>query len=175
MFLGLALGVVLIISGCGGNEPAPPNPSKEKSPNAGTGGKFLLASEPTGARGILDIKKDAKDGDEVVLLGRIGGSKTPFTGRAAFTVVDASFTACSEIEGDTCPTPWDFCCAAPPDELAKGTLLVKFVDENGKTLAQDAKALLGISELQTIVVRGHVRQGADNSLSLVASGIFIKK
>ena len=110
----------------------------------------------------------------MVVLGRIGGSKTPFTGRAAFTIVDHSLVPYNERADDACPTPWDYCCDAP-DELARATILVKFVDDAGKTLAQDAKDLLGLKELQTVIIRGRIRQGGDNSISVVAGGLFIKK
>lgn len=136
--------------------------------------KYLLASEPAGAKNLIDVKKAAKDGDEVVVVGRIGGSENPFTGRAAFTIVDVKFKPCNEIEGDNCPTPWDYCCD-PPDELAKGTVLVKLVGADGKTLPDDAKQLLDVKELQTVVVKGQTRRDESNSISVVASGIFIKK
>src|SRR5438552_3740594 len=152
-----------------------PMPNKAPHPKASeeAKAKYLLASEPTGAKGVKEMKQHAKDGDEVVVVGRIGGSLKPFTGRAAFTIVDVSFTPCSEREGDNCPTPWDYCCD-PPDELAKGTVLIKLVDSAGKTLPEDAKELLSVKELQTVVIKGHTRKGEDNSVSVVASGIFIK-
>jgi hypothetical protein len=31
-------------------------------------------------------------------------------GRAAFSLVDQSLKACSDVEGDDCPVPWDYCC-----------------------------------------------------------------
>lgn len=135
--------------------------------------KYLLASEPAGARNVIDVKKAAKDGDEVVVVGRIGGSVKPFTGRAAFTIVDVKFKPCNEVEGDNCETPWDYCCDSP-DELAKGTVLIKLVDAAGKTLSDDAKQLLDVKELQTVVVKGQARRDESNSISVVASGIFIK-
>ena len=56
----------------------------------------------------------------------------------------------------------------------KGTVLIKLVDSAGKTLPEDAKELLSVKELQTVVIKGHTRKGEDNSVSVVASGIFIK-
>jgi hypothetical protein len=53
------------------------------------GKKYLLPSEPAGAKGVIDVRKDAKDGEEVVVVGRVGGSSTPFTpGRTSFLIVD---------------------------------------------------------------------------------------
>jgi hypothetical protein len=136
--------------------------------------KYVMATEPTGVKRVTEVKKVAKDGDDVVVVGRIGGSDKPFTGRAAFTIVDLKFKPCNEIEGDNCPTPWDYCCDAP-DELAKGTVLVKLVDSSGKTMPEDAKALLDVKELTTVVVKGQTRRDESNSVSVVAAGIFIKK
>jgi len=164
-----------IIVGCTRTDTGP---TKGKGPDpkvsAEAKAKYLLADEPAGAKGVIEFKKAAKDGEEVVVVGRIGGSEKPFTGRAAFTIVDVKFKACSDIEGDNCPTPWDYCCEAP-EELAKGTVLVKLVDSAGKTAPDDAKALLDLKELQTIVVRGQARRDESSSISVVASGIYIKK
>lgn len=54
-------------------------------------------------------------------------------------------------------------------------MLVKLVDEAGKTLVQDARSFLGLKELDTVVVQGRVRRDSENSLSVLASGLFIKK
>jgi hypothetical protein len=53
-------------------------------------------------------------------------------------------------------------------------LLVKLVDEAGKTLAQDAKSFLAVKELDTVVVQGRIHREGD-SLSVLASGVFVKK
>ena len=86
------------------------NNTQDPKASAEAKAKYVLASEPTGVKGIKEIKQKAKDGEEVVIVGRIGGSKTPFTGRAAFTVVDTSFVPCNEKEEpEDSLTPWDFC------------------------------------------------------------------
>ncbi len=64
-----------------------------------TGPKFLLAAEPAGAKGVIDVRKEAKDGDEVVVVGQVGGDKQPFTeGRASFLIVDPSLQACTRTD-----------------------------------------------------------------------------
>jgi hypothetical protein len=175
LFTLTGLAALIVVAGCTQTHPGP---AKGKTPAPKVAdearAKYLLADEPAGAKNVIDIRKAAKDGDEVVVVGRIGGSVKPFTGRAAFTIVDVKFTPCSEIEGDSCPTPWDYCCA-PPDELAQGTVLVKFVDSAGKTLSDDAKALLDIKELQTVVVKGQTRRDEGNGIFVAASGIYVKK
>src|SRR5262245_16732549 len=103
---------------------------------------YILKEEPPGALSVKEAKARVKDGDEVTLVGRIGGSEKPWVdGRASFHVVDLSFKACSDIEGDSCPTPWDYCCV-DADELKQGMAGVKFVDADGATLRTDARKLL---------------------------------
>src|SRR5262245_50335063 len=144
------------VAGCMRTDP-PTGQNGQRKQATASDNKYVLNEEPAGAKGVLDVKKQAKDGDEIVVVGKIGGSEKPFTGRAAFTIVDMSLKSCSDREGDNCPIPWDYCCE-PPDELAKATVLVKFVDESGKTLEQDAKESMNIKELQTVVVRGIARR-----------------
>ncbi len=165
------LTVGLLVVGCTRNDSSNKT-DPDKKPSNAVASKHVLDSEPASAKGVKEVKQQAKDGDEVVVVGRIGGSDKPFTGRASFTIVDVSFKPCPDGEG--CPTPWDFCCEAP-DDLAKGTIFVKFVDSAGKTLANDAKALLGVKELSTIVIRGQAKRDDDKSISIVANGVFIKQ
>lgn len=72
------------------------------------GAKYLLKKEPGGAKEVIDARKSVKDGDEVVIVGRIGGSENPWIkGRAAFTIVDTSLKSCLEC-GHDCSKPWDY-------------------------------------------------------------------
>jgi hypothetical protein len=136
--------------------------------------EFLLAAEPSGSKGVLELRKQAKDGEEVVVAGRVGGSTEPLVkGRAAFTVVDTSFIPCSEKEGDDCKTPWDYCCDSKED-LLRGTVMVKFVNEQGKTLEQDAGQLLGIQPLKSVVVCGRARRDQEGNLTVLATKLYVK-
>src|SRR5437870_8661249 len=91
----LFLAIAALVVGCNRSDPGGEN----SPPDIGQA-KFVLASEPAGAKNVIDVKKEAKDGDEVVVLGRIGGSKTPFfKDRVSFTIVDPSFVSCDEMEG----------------------------------------------------------------------------
>ena len=172
----IAIFAILIVSIAGCARTA--SPSKQGS--SGELGalselNLILPEEPVSAKNVLEIKQSVNDGDEVVVVGRIGGSKSPFTGRSAFTIVDCSLKSCSDREGDNCPHPWDYCCEAPED-LAKATILVKFVDNAGKTLAQDARRSLGLRELQTVVIRGVARRNGDSGgIAIVGSGVFVRK
>jgi len=137
------------------------------------GRKYLLASEPAGARGVLETRQQAKDGDEIVLVGRIAGSKAPFVeGRASFTVADLKIEPCPDAEG--CPTPWD-CCCTPSEQLLPALAQVKLVGADGKTLPVGAKELLGIKELTVVVVKGKANRDEKGNLTVVASGLFARK
>jgi len=119
------------------------------------------------------VRSDAVDGDQVVVVGRIGGDVNPWVqGRAAFSLVDNSIRACSDIPGDGCPTPWDYCCET--DKLKAGKILVKFVDDGGQLIASDARELLGVSELDTVVIEGKVQKNEDGNAVLLANGVYLK-
>ncbi|MDP6443498.1 MAG: hypothetical protein QGG36_29280 [Pirellulaceae bacterium] len=82
------------------------------TPVAGSvdGSLYRLDNEPAGALGVIKIRQDAKDQDSVVVVGRIGGSESPWVdGRAAFTIVDSSLKSCLECGSMECPKPWDYC------------------------------------------------------------------
>jgi hypothetical protein len=162
----LLLGVVLLV-GCGpGGSQVP-----ESGPPAADS-KYLLTTEPAGAQDVKRALDTAQHGDEVVVVGRVGGEVDPWVGGlAAFNVADLSLKPCNEIEGDNCPTPWDYCCA--PDLATKRTL-VKVVDADGKVVATDAKQLLNLTELQTVVIQGTARRDDAGNLSLLATGIYVR-
>src|SRR5436305_11245041 len=126
-WLALCLAVALA-AGCSQSTPPAANGP------AADGAKYLLAAEPAGAKPVKELRGAAKDGDEVVVVGRIGGSAKPWIdGRAGFHIVDLSFTPCSERPGDNCTTPWDYCCDSKED-LAKGMATVKVVDDRGESM-----------------------------------------
>src|SRR4051812_30404773 len=177
-----ACGFVLLtaLTAVGCTPPSAPAPSSQKKeaevpapPPSDAGRAYRLDAEPAGAKGVQEVRQDAKDGDEVVIVGRIGGSTKPFTGRAAFTIVDPVLKHCGENPGDTCSTPWDYCCVGKED-LAKATVLVKVVDENGKTRPEDARTFLGVKELQTVVVHGKAKRDEAGNLTVAAAGLFVR-
>src|SRR5262245_163746 len=71
----------------------------------------ILKEEPQDAKDVIATREKAQDKDDVVVVGRIGGRENPWVkGTAAFSIVDLSLKPCNEREGDTCETPWDYCC-----------------------------------------------------------------
>jgi len=132
----------------------------------------LLKKEPKGAVDVLALRKDVKDQQDVVVVGRIGGRVNPWVkGTAVFPIVDRSLKACNEIPGDTCKTPWDFCCET---NVPKATVLVMFVDENGKVIKQDPREMFHVKELQTVVIQGKAKRDKAGNVTILASTIHIR-
>ncbi|MHB8903285.1 MAG: hypothetical protein ACYC6Y_31370 [Thermoguttaceae bacterium] len=126
-----------LLTGCSQRQAAEPAPATA-SP---AGSQYLLTEEPQAASEVIAARENAKDDEPVVVVGRIGGSQSPWVeGMAAFSIVDRSLKACSDTEGDECPTPWDYCCQT--DLLPKATVLVKVVDDTGKVVDTDSQRLL---------------------------------
>jgi hypothetical protein len=134
---------------------------------------YLLQEEPKDAKPVKAIREKGKNGEKVTVVGRIGGRANPWIkGAAAFSIVDSSLKSCDQIPGDSCPTPWDYCCES---DLGKSTLLITFTDEAGKMVKQDARELLSIKELQTVVIEGQVKRDKSNNVSILASKIYVKE
>ena len=167
---------LLPLAGCS-EQNSTPTASEQASTSAAPvvdGTKFLLTAEPEGANDVIKVREDAGDGDDVVIVGRIGGSANPWVeGRAAFSIVDGSLKACSDIEGDSCPIPWDYCCET--SKLPTATALVKVVDEEGALVKADARELLSVKELSTVIVKGKAQRDDAGNLIVLASGVFVKK
>lgn len=137
---------------------------------------LVLTSAPDGAKGIAEIRKTANEGDQVVITGKVIGSKHPFVeGRAIMTIGDPTkLTSCDLHEGDACPTPWDVCCD-DQDVIKASIVTVQVLDKDGKLVKADLKGLGGLKELSQLVVTGTVADGstADNML-INATGIYVQ-
>lgn len=166
----VAVSTVLLIAGCSeGTQPATPAAS---SPGAGTTA-YLLPSEPDGAKGVAEYRKTAADDEQTVVVGRIGGDTNPWVdGAAAFLITDTSLTPCSEREGDNCATPWDYCCDL--DVLKDSKVMVKLVDGEGNLVRTDARQLLNVKELDTVVVRGRTQKDDAGNVTILADGVFVR-
>src|SRR5262245_52613796 len=170
----LALAAVAFVVGC--SPPAGPTDRAPITAHAGepdaAGKKYVLDREPARAKGVIDVRKAAKDGDDVVVVGKIGGQDDPWYARqAGFTIVDPSIPSCLDT-GDGCKTPWDYCCT-PKEELTRGMVAVKLVDDQGKVVVGDARKLLGLRELNTVVATGKYRQEGE-SFVVHATAVYIR-
>lgn len=163
--------ICLFIAACSGNPDDDTTDSNTSKPSA-EGAKYLLSSEPADATEVIKVREDAADGDAVVIVGRIGGSSNPFNEEESFfSIVDTSLKACSDIPGDNCPQPWDYCC----EDVTNGTALIMVVNDKGDLLKTNAKELLGVKELSTVVVTGTAERDEAGNLTVLAQGIFVRK
>jgi hypothetical protein len=157
----------LLLAGCG-TQTSEPDAAGTQAADA----SYLATVEPSGAQDVIAARESVEDGDEVTVVGRIGGSVDPWIdGRAAFTIVDPSLKACSDIPGDSCPTPWDYCCEA---SIGESSATVKVVDEKGNLVKADARELLNVKELDTVVVQGKAQRDEAGNLTVLAEHVFVR-
>jgi hypothetical protein len=120
----------------------------------------FIETEPADAVIVSELRKTAKPGDTVTLVGKIAGAKTPFTeGFATAVVSDIALKTCDLIPGDTCETPWDACCA-DPDHIKATRLTIQVLGDDDRPVAQSLKGVNGLKELDPIVVTGTVAEGS---------------
>jgi hypothetical protein len=53
--------------------------------------------------------------------------------------------------------------------------LVKVVDENGDLVQADARELLDVKELSTVIIKGKAQRDDTGNLTVLADGVFVKK
>lgn len=168
MFRSIALALLTVSSfwflGCGSQ--AATTQGTVSAPDA----RYVLQAEPEGAIGVVDFREHAKSGEPVTVVGRVGGGIDPWIkGRAAFMLVDTG--APMPTADDTCGPECQHCA----QEIAASTTVVKFVDQQGKTLSIDSRELLGIKEEETIVVRGIANRDASGNVALTADSVYVKR
>lgn len=160
------IALALATAGCQSEDGTSPIAGHSQSTSA-----FLVASEPAGAMPVGEARAKSEDGQEITLVGLIGGSSDPFVeGLAAFTIVDPKVPYCAAEEG--CPTPWDYCCQT--DAVKDNIATIKLVDESGKPVASSARDLLNVKELSTVVVKGKAKRDEQGNLSVAANQVFVR-
>ena len=159
----LALIVALgFIAGCG---KSPDSASVARHNHDDDTSKVLLADEPVGAVGVTELREQAKDDEDVILVGRIGGADSPWVdGRSAFAVVDPSIELC---QGGVCS-----CCK---DKVCDASALVKVVDEHGHMFKTDARDLLHVKQNELVVVSGKAKRDDAGNLTILASGVYVRR
>jgi hypothetical protein len=136
---------------------------------------LILKEAPAGAKDVSVLKKDAKEGDEVVIRGQVGGDVKPFVkNRAIVRIVDMKLPACNAKPGDSCKTPWDFCCETP-EAIKANSATIECCTADGKPLKVELKGMNGIDHLSVVVVKGKVSSRVGDNLIIQASGIFVEK
>jgi len=168
MFYSVAvMGLSFITIGCGSSDVT----TLSNADRVEFGSHFMAESEPSGAIRVGEAREKTLDGQEVTLIGLIGGSSKPFVeGLAAFTIVDPKVPCCAADEG--CPTPWDYCCET--DAVKENIAMVKIVDDSGRPVTQDARDFLSVKELSTVVVKGKAERDDQGNLTVAANKIFVR-
>jgi len=136
----------------------------------------VINATPAGeAMAIHRVRESAKAGDTVTVSGQVMGNIRPFIdGRAAFILGDPELlTACNDIPGDECETPWDNCCDSPEDKK-RGTATIQVVDADGRVLRENIEGVGGIGKLARLAVTGIVADGSSpEALVINASAITV--
>lgn len=137
----------------------------------------FVTKVPEKVRDVSEVRTQSpglKVGDEVVLRGRIGGSKETFVpGRAIITLVGRGLKACSDHADDHCPTPWDYCCETK-EAITANSATIQVVDAKGQVLRTDLKGRRGIKELSELVVTGKVAVADAKALVINATSIVVE-
>ncbi|MCE9593646.1 MAG: hypothetical protein K8S98_05585 [Planctomycetes bacterium] len=131
---------------------------------------YHLAAEPANARDVLIAKTELKDGEPVVLRGRV---QDFVNGMAAFTLTDGALKSCDQ-EGPmkSCETPWDYCCTDPA-ELNAASAVIEFRD--GEAVRRtDARGFHGLDHLKWVTVKGIAKTDDKGNLTVIADGIYVK-
>ena len=175
----ICLTAALVLNGCTSEAPdsTAQGPSKPVEKASGLPADLMLASAPDDEVGALGATKSAAAiGDEVIFEGRIGGSVDPFVAdRAMFLIADSSLLICSEIHGDTCKTPWDYCCE-PRDSLLANTATVQVVGDDGKPIKVSLRGEHGLVETATVVVKGIVSAKDEAGTFVVdATSLYVRE
>lgn len=164
--------ITLATLGCGSQSSSPDLATA--TPVSFDASKYTLADEPDGAIGVIAARGSAKDGDSIVLVGRVGGAANPWIeGRAAFTMLDASKSiVATGTESKSDEICMGDCCAL---ERAECTALVTVVDEGGRVLPIDSRKLLGITTSDMIVVRGKAKKDDAGNFVVLADGVYVRR
>jgi len=161
--------IAFSLLGCSEGQNEPPSAAADPS---GQESSYVVDTEPPGALAVGAARKTVEDEEEVVLVGRVGGSANPFVnGIAAFTIVDLKVPHCPDHEG--CPTPWDYCCKQ--DQVKENIAMIKLVDQQGKLVTEDARQVLGVEPLDAVVIHGKAKRDETGNLALLADQVFIRE
>ena len=145
------------------------------APAASIPDSTFMTERPADVSNLLDAKKNAKVGDAVTFLARIGGRVKPFmTNQAIFVVADPSLKSCELMaDDDHCSVPWDYCCE-DGDMLRNGMATICIRDGNGRPIKVNAEGAGGLEAAKFVVIEGVVNDLNDEGLFVVdASTIWV--
>lgn len=166
--IAMTTSTLLMLSGCSesSSEPQAQAPSTESTIET-TPYAWVLTSAPAGDVSITEAKANAKEGDQIVIRGRIGGRHEPISADSpVFTIVDLGLEYCGQTTDDKCPAPWDYCCETPSTIASNSATVQVQGDEIDLTGA-------GLKPLDEVVLIGTVGPRPDEQvLTIMATGIY---
>jgi hypothetical protein len=131
---------------------------------------LFVKSVPENALGVKDAKQNTRQGQTVVLRGKVGGRAVPFAkGSAIFLMVDPSLPPSQ----DACGTPWDY-CSLPPQVLMENLATIQVMGSDGKPVRADIQNLNGLEPLAEVIVKGTVAKRELNVFLVNADQIYVK-
>lgn len=167
----LCAALLVVPAAC--TQEASTTPSGSSTPSNAALDAYYAATAPADAKPVLEVRKSAAPGDQVVVTGR---AKDFVDGRAMVTLVDPSLRACSDPGdpmADTCETPWDYCCI-DPTEVAAATAAVEIRDETG-VVKQGLQGFHGLDHLDTVTVTGTLQKDEAGNVTVVAKNLHVQK
>jgi hypothetical protein len=150
---GVLIGLAALLPGCNrGSSAAAPESARATS--EALPANLFVETAPPGAIDVAAAKKSIKDGQSVVIKGRVGGQKEPLApSRAIVTLSDLALRTCDKSPMDKCSTPWDSCCE-PQDEIAASSLTVQVVGAGGQPIKAGLAGVEGIAPMKQLIVAG---------------------
>ncbi|MDF1808783.1 MAG: hypothetical protein P1U42_03715 [Phycisphaerales bacterium] len=129
---------------------------------------WLLTIAPEEAVSITTAKANHKEGDSVVIRGRIGGRYSPISSESSvFTIVDLGLPYCGEHEEKGCSTPWDYCCETS-GTITNNSATVQIVSQG----SVDPIAA-GLKPLDEVILVGTVGpRPNEETFTIQATGVY---
>ncbi len=145
------------------------DPKPGSNPNKSPLDSLWSDTAPTGSEMFAagKARAEAQAGKEILVEGR---AKEFVNGLAAFTLIDRALKSCREMEGDTCTTPWDYCCEES-DRIAENTITIEVRGEDGRPLRTSLKGFHDLDHLDHVIVRGEVERDASGNVIVIARAL----
>lgn len=133
---------------------------------------LFASAAPAGGTTIILARQTAKEGQTVVVQGRVGGLAQPFVdGRAVFLVVDPQALVCSP----GCGVKPGQVCAETLKAIMASSATVQVTDPQGRPLKVGLQGKSGLQPNAEVVVRGTVAKLEKNLMLINAQQIHVKQ
>jgi len=128
---------------------------------------LFVTTPPPNAVGVGEARRAAREGQPIVVRGRIGGMAKPIANKyAMFLLTDLSLELCK----DGCAAP----CKVPKEQVLAGTATVQVADSGGRPMKVSVEGRNGLRPLAEVVVKGTVGKLDQNVMIINAQNIFVQ-